>query len=87
MALTASQINYIVELNDIAKNILRHGGQEELLMSLPNKMNKIKKLLDYSSKNELDLYCEKYDGFYQYMILLESLASATADGVFDDILK
>jgi len=56
-----------------AKQILAYGGEEELLMSMCDKMDKIKDIMDSSSGNELNQYCAKYDGFYQYMKLLEVL--------------
>ena len=87
MALTASQKQFIVQLDNQAKQILQHGNEEALLMTICNKMNKIKDLLDSAKNNELNLYCEQYDGFYRYMNLLERLAIGTSQGIFDDIIK
>ena len=56
-------------------------------MSLCNKMEPIKKIMDSASENELNYYCDKYDGFYAYMKLLEQLAQGCADGVFKDIIS
>jgi len=70
-----------------AKVILEHGGQEALLMSLCDKMEKIKEIMDASSQNELNQYCTQYEGFYEYMKLLEQLAQGCAQGLFDDVLK
>lgn len=86
MPLTQDQINFIRQMDCKAKKILKYGGQEELLMSLCNKMEAIKKIMDSSSENELNNYCDKYDGFYAYMKLLEQLAQGCANGAFEDII-
>lgn len=70
-----------------AKQILRHGGEEELLMSLADQMLPINELMDSASNEELNHYCQRYDGFYQYMKLLERIAAASSQGAFDDIIK
>ena len=87
MALTAKHKQRIIDLDYSAKQILRHGGEEELLMSLAHKMNSIKDIMDSASEGELDRYCEQYSGFYQYMNLLERLAVGTSTGLFNDIIK
>lgn len=74
-------------MDNTAKQILSHGGQEALLMSLCNKMTDIKGIMDAASQDELNRYCDQYDGFYQYMKLLEQIARGCKDGVFNDILK
>ncbi|MEO8965268.1 MAG: hypothetical protein ABI370_11415 [Gammaproteobacteria bacterium] len=87
MPLTEKQKNFITVLDSTAKQILRHGGDAELLMSLAHKMHEIKDIMDAASKNELDSYCQRYEGFYQYMKLLERMARASSQGSFDDIIK
>lgn len=86
MALTKTQKQTITELDSKAKQILQHGDEEALLMSLCHKMDAIKDIMDSSSEHELNMYCQEYHGFYQYMHLLEQLALGTSQGVFDDIL-
>ena len=87
MALTTAQKQLIIQLDQEAKQILRESNEEDLLMSLCYKMNEIKNIIDSAEKDELNPYYEQYDGFYQYMHLLERLAEGIADGIFDDILK
>ncbi|MBX9703224.1 MAG: hypothetical protein K2X39_03635 [Silvanigrellaceae bacterium] len=77
MALTKEHKDFIILMDSKAKQILQHGSQEELLISLCSKMDKIKEIMDASSGNELDYYCEKYEGFYHYMKLLEQLAQGS----------
>ena len=87
MSLTIEQQKFIITLDRQAKDIVRTSGQEGLLMSLTDKIHDLKKIMDASSHDELNQYCEKYDGFYMYMKLLEQLAQGCADGVFKDLLK
>jgi hypothetical protein len=87
LALTTKHKQHIFDLDFSAKQILRNGGEEALLMSLANKMNLIKDIMDSASEGELDRYCEQYSGFYQYMNLLERLAIGTSTGLFNDIIK
>jgi len=60
--------------------MLANGGEEKLLVSLYDIMDDVKKIMDSASRQEMDLYCEEYDGFYCVMKLLESLAAGIADG-------
>ncbi len=55
--------------------------------SLAHKMHEIKDIMDSASKGELNSYCQRYEGFYQYMKLLERMARASSQGAFDDIIK
>ena len=87
MSLTIEQKEFIITLDSQAKDIIQTSGQEGLLMSLADKIHDIKKVMDALSHDELDQYCEKYDGFYMYMKLLEQLAQGCADGAFKDLLK
>ncbi len=87
MALTTAQKQLIIQLDQEAKQILRESDEEALLMSLCYKINTINDIIASAEENELNPYYEQYDGFYQYMHLLERLAEGIADGIFDDILK
>ena len=85
--LTKKQKEYIDILDKEAKSILKRGGEKDLLMSLAYKMNEIKDIMDAETQVELNQYCERYDGFYQYMHLLERIAEGTSAGIFNDIIK
>lgn len=87
MALTIEQQKFIEDLNNEAKRILHDGNKEELLKSLWGKMDKLQEIMASSTGSELNDYCEKYDGFYLYMKMLEELAGACSEGVFKDILN
>jgi hypothetical protein len=86
LALTLEQKALIQTMNVNAKEILKQGGQEALLISLCDKMTAIKGIMDASSKAELNQYCKLYEGFHCYMKLLEQLAKGCSEGVFNDLL-
>ena len=75
MALNKEQTDFILKLDNDGKRIFNSGGDTAILDSLPPVMMKIKDILDSAEKSELDMYCEKYDGFYRYMKMLEQLAN------------
>ena len=66
----------IVEgINNYANNILLHRDDDEgLLSSLENILEDIKKVMDTSTYQQLDDYCDKYNGFYRYARLLERVS-------------
>lgn len=61
-------ITPIVEnINNLANDILFNGGDdEELLLSLHDFMDELKEVVDESTQQKLDEYCQKYNGFYRY---------------------
>jgi len=75
-------IEAIVEnINNHANEILNKGGSDkELLLSVHAMMGDIKKVMDSSTQQELDEYCQKYRGFYRYAYLLHKLSAGIADG-------
>ncbi len=87
MALTTSQKQLISRLDEEAKEALKQGGEEALLMSLVHKIDEIKDFFDSCSEKELNMYCYHCSGFYQCMHLLEKMAFACSQGVFDDIIN
>ena len=87
MPLSKEQIDYIMNVDAMGKEIMRQSGKEALLMSMVNKMPELKKIMESSTPEELDFYCEEYDGFYYHMKMLEMLTQGCADGIFNDILS
>lgn len=75
-------IEAIVEnINNHANEILIKGGSDkELLLSLHAMMDDLKKVMDSSTQQELDEYCQKYRSFYRYAYLLHKLSAGIADG-------
>ena len=43
-----------------------------------DEMPQFKNLINSTDKKELDKYCDSHEGFYQYMKILENMASAIA---------
>jgi hypothetical protein len=69
-------IKQIIETIDARANaILARGGEDEkLLLSVHPIMGEIKKVMTASSQQELNMYCEEYNGFYRYAALLNKVA-------------
>ena len=81
MPLTAQQTQLAETIDTHVKQVLAHGGGDEaLLLSLADYMPTFKQLLDTCPGAEMDLLCERYDGFYRFATLLEMLAEGIADG-------
>ncbi len=80
MSLTSAQEQRLIEIHRQANQTYLEGGDEALLLSLYPLMGDLKKIMDASTQKELDEYCEKYDGFYRCMKLLENLAKNIANG-------
>jgi hypothetical protein len=82
-SLNKSIISIVERIDKRAKEILVNGGDEALLLSLHNVMGEIKEVMDASTTHELDMYYEKYPGFYEYMCLLSQLAQGISDGTIE----
>ena len=81
MSLTTEQINLISFIDQKVKSILIDGGNEiSIMIELLDEMPKIKTVIDSAAKEELNKYCNSYEGFYRYMKILEDTANAIASG-------
>jgi hypothetical protein len=81
MPLTEQHTRLAQIIDTHVREILAHGGGDEaLLMSMADYMGTFKQLLDTCTGAEMDLLCERYDGFYRFAHLLERLAGGIADG-------
>jgi hypothetical protein len=81
MPLTAQQIDLAVSIDRYVNQVVANGeGEEALLRSMADHMGAFKQLLDTCSRRETDLLCQRYDGFYRFARLLETLAQGLADG-------
>ena len=76
MPLTTEQKELIIDVDKKVKAILKRGGSEEtLLVEMLPLMPGIKTIINAGlGDKEIDLYIRAYDGFYDYMKLLERLA-------------
>ena len=81
MPLTEQQTRLAVSIDRHVNSVVASGGgDEELLVSLHDHMGTFKQLLDTRSREDMDILCQQYDGFYRFAKLLENLAQGIADG-------
>ena len=67
MSLKPEQINLISLIDQKVKDILSSGGNEiSVMISLLEEMSQIKTIIDSADKEELNKYCDSYDGFSRY---------------------
>ena len=79
--MTVQQIQLAETIDTHVRQVLAHGGGDEaLLLSLADYLPTFKQLLDTCAGAEMDLLCDRYDGFYRFAQLLERLAQGIADG-------
>jgi hypothetical protein len=60
--------------------LLAGGGNKELLSSFHNILGDVFKVMEASTQEEINGYCQKYDGFYTYAYMLQQLTKAIDDG-------
>jgi len=58
-------------------------GDEQLLQTTYDYMDAFKRVMDSSTRVQMDYLCQQYDGFYRYAKLLETIAQGITDGVID----
>jgi hypothetical protein len=81
MPLTDQQTRLAATIDRHVKRILAQGGGDEaLLMSLADHMGTFKQVMDLSTGEEMDMLCQRHDGFYRFAKLVERLAEGIADG-------
>ena len=81
MPLTSKQKKLIIDIDRKVNNILACGGDEEmLLIEMLELMPEIKPIITSASKKEMNVYFQKYDGYFYYMKVLENLAQGIANG-------
>ena len=80
MPLTMQQTQLAEIIDTHVRQVLTQGGGDEALLSLADYMPTFKQLLNTCTSAEMDLLCERYDGFYRFAQLLEKLAEGIADG-------
>lgn len=58
-------------------------GEADLLQSCYDYMDAFKRVMDGTSRVQMDYICQQYDGFYRFTKLMEKLARGIADGIID----
>jgi hypothetical protein len=65
---------------EVTKIISANGDNVDILIAVSDRMNELKTLLDSTPEEEMDMYCERYEGFYLFMAILEDLAEDISTG-------
>ena len=80
----ANYLKIVQSIDQFVKDLYaKGGGDEELLMNMQPYMNGFKKVLDHVTKQEMNAFCQQYDGFYRFAKFLEDLAEAIRDGYIE----
>lgn len=75
MSLTSEGEQLIIHIDSQVNKILSESiDNAELIFLLTNVMRDLRKLMDSATQDEMEMYCQKYDGFCLFMKLLEELA-------------
>jgi len=79
--LTDRQLKLAESIDAYVNDIVKHGGGDaDILQNMYPHMATFKELLDTCTRTEMDVLCAKYEGFYRFAALLESMAEAIEDG-------
>lgn len=81
MALTTEHMHLASMIHNHVQTIKAQGGGDEgLLHSLYDYMGAFKRIMDTTTRDEMDALCVRYSGFFRFARLLEQLAEGIADG-------
>lgn len=79
MALTPGQKQLIIDIDaKINRILLNKGDEKDILLFFAEIMESFKKILFSCEGNELNTYCQQYDGFNHLIKLLEKFAGEIA---------
>jgi hypothetical protein len=81
IGVTEEQIKLAAKIDSRVKELEKLGKNEvEILMEMTSLMPSFKKLMDEAGQSGMDELCARFEGFYNYAIILENLARAIKDG-------
>jgi hypothetical protein len=81
IGVTKEQIKLATKIDGRIKELEKLGKNEvEILMEMTSFMPGFKKLMDEAGQSGMDELCARFEGFYNYAIILENLARAIKDG-------
>jgi hypothetical protein len=66
MSLTEEHIRLASTIDRLVTYTLASSGSEGLLVSIYDYMGLFKQLLDTCSPEDMDVLCERYEGFYRF---------------------
>jgi len=79
--LNAEQLQLVKIIHDHALRFpLSEAGDAELLQTCYDYMDAFKRVMDSTSRIQMDYICQQYGGFYRFAKLMEMLACGIADG-------
>lgn len=80
--LTAEQRQLAKIVHEYASRFpLTEEGDAQLLQGCYDYMDAFKRVMDSTSKVQMDYLCQQYHGYYRFAELMERLAQGIADGV------
>ncbi len=75
MKLNDQDIKLVEEIHGEVSKLLNNNATDEyILMAMTENIKTLRSIMQSSKINSLDYYCEKYDGFFYFMRLLENIA-------------
>ena len=81
---TEEQLRLASEIDkDVCCIVDAGAGDAALLGLLPKHMPKFKRLLDTTKPGDMEHLCERFDGFYRFGKVLESLAGGISSGAIN----
>jgi hypothetical protein len=84
VALNAEQLQMVKIIHDYALRFPHtETGDEQVLQNCYDYMDGFKRVMDSTSRIQMDYICQQYDGFYRFAKLMEMLARGIADGIID----
>lgn len=82
--LTAEQRRLAKTVHDYASRfLLSENGHAQLLQGCYDYMEAFKRVMDSTSKVQMDYICQQYPGYFRFAKLMERLAQGVADGVIE----
>jgi len=82
--LNPEQLQFVTIIHDHALRFpFNKSGDADLLQSCYDYMDAFKRVMDSTSRVQMDYICRQYEGFYRFSKLMEMLACGIADGTID----
>lgn len=79
--MAAENEELVSSIDEQVNKVLSEGGDViVLLTSFAERMNDVWKIMHTTTEDELNLYCQRYKGFYYLMKVLEEMALGISEG-------
>jgi len=81
MSLTAEQLQMASRIDARIRVLERTGSNEgDILREMFDEMPSFKQLMDTTTPDDMDHLCARFEGFYRYAKILETLAEGISSG-------